>query len=242
MPTANQKRFKNLLFIDVKTVAGAASFDKLDARMQRQWETKISRYKNEEPWTEAEWYANRASYYAEFGKIISIGIGGLIWSDDDAPRLKVKVLANDDELAILEEFNQIITRSKGTPTFCAHNGKEFDYPYLCRRMVVHGLQLPEPLQLSGRKPWEIPHLDVLEQWQFGDKRHFISLDLLAAALNVPAEPLAWAGDQTSLVYHRDHDLSQIRHYTEQSVVMLAQVYLRIVGVPIVDADHVVFSD
>ncbi len=242
MSATNQKRFKNLLFIDVKTVAGAASFDLLDSRMQRQWEAKISRYKDEEPWTVAEWYDNRASFSAEFGKIVSIGIGGLIWDDDDQPHLKVKVLTNDDELTILEAFNQIIGRYKGALTFCAHNGKEFDYPYLCRRMVVHSLTLPEPLQLSGRKPWEIPHHDVLEQWQFGDKRHFIPLDLLAAALHVPAEPLARPGDQTTFVYHRDHDLNQIWHYTEQSVVMLAQVYLRMLGVPVVEADHVLFSD
>lgn len=238
----NQKRFKNLLFIDVKTVAGAVSFDQLDARLQQLWENKISRYKNEEPWTTAEWYDNRASFSPEFGKIVSIGVGGLIWDDDDVPRLKIKVLADDNELTILDAFSQIVARSKAAPTFCAHNGKEFDYPYLCRRMLVHDLALPEVLQLSGRKPWEIPHIDVLEQWQFGDKRHYIPLDLLAATLNVPAPPLDWFGDQTSFVYHRENGLARIRQYTENSILMLVQVYLRMVNVPIVAANQVTISE
>lgn len=240
---ATKKRFKNLLFIDVKTVAGAASFNHVDARMQQHWESKISRYKNEEPWTTAEWYANRASYYAEFGRIVCIGVGGLYWDDDDQPHLKIKTLTDDHEATILTEFSQITARYPPKElTLCAHNGKEFDYPYLCRRMVAHGIELPLPLQLTGKKPWEIPHLDMLEQWQFGDKRHYIALDLLAAALNVPTEPLPWSGDKTSFVYHQEGGLERIRQYTEQSIEMLVQVYLRLTNAPLVAAGHVVLSE
>lgn len=239
----NKKRFKNVLFIDVKTVAGAASFDELDPRMQQHWEQKISRYKNEEPWTTAEWYANRASYYAEFGKIVCVGIGGLFWDDDDQPHLKIKVLADAPEEAILTEFSQIIGKYPPKDLIlCAHNGKEFDYPYLCRRMVAHGLPLPLPLQIAGKKPWDIPHQDVLEQWQFGDKRHYVALDLLAVALNVPTEPLPWSGDQTSFVYHQEGDMEHIRQYTKLSVEMLVQVYLKMAGIPLVAAGHVVISE
>ncbi len=244
MPTAvTRKRYKNLLFIDVKTVAGAASFGQLDARMQQHWVAKISRYKDEEPWTEAEWYANRASYYAEFGKIIGIGIGGVYWDDADQPHLKIKTLVGEDEQTILTDFNQIVARYPPKDlVLCAHNGKEFDYPFLCRRLVTHGLELPLPLQLTGKKPWEIPHLDILEQWQFGDKRHYVALDLLAAALGVPTQPLPWSGDKTSFVYYQDGDLETIRQYTEQSVEMLVQVYLQINNAPLIAAGHVVFSE
>ncbi|MBC8156147.1 MAG: ribonuclease H-like domain-containing protein [Bacteroidetes bacterium] len=243
MPATSPKKLKNLLFIDVKTVAGVASFEQLDARMQQHWESKISRYKNEEPWTTAEWYANRASYYAEFGKIICVGVGGVYWDDDDQPHLKIKTLANDQEEAILSEFSQIIARYPPKDlVLCAHNGKEFDYPYLCRRMVAHGIELPLPLQLTGKKPWEIPHLDMLEQWQFVDKRHYVALDLLAASLNVPTEPLPWSGDKTSFVYHQESDLERIRHYTEQSIEMLVQVYLHLTNTPLITAGHVVVSD
>lgn len=241
--TSSKKRFRNLLFIDVKTVADAPTFSDLDPRMQRLWEAKIGRYRDEESWTVDEWYANRASYYAEFGRIICIGIGGLYWNDDDQPRLKIKTLADADEQTILEAFSQIITRKPSTElTLCAHNGKEFDFPFLCRRMLVHGLELPPTLRLSGKKPWDIPHQDVLEQWQFGDKRHFIPLDLLAATLQIPSEPLPWSGDQTSHIYYREGHLNRIRQYTEQSIEMLVQVYLRMAGATLIAAEHIVISE
>lgn len=240
---AQKKRFKNLLFIDVKTVAGSPDFARLTPRMQQHWTAKISRYKNEEPWTEAEWYANRASYYPEFGKIVCIGVGGIYWDDHEQPHLKIKTLTDADEAALLAEFSQIVARYPAKDlVLCAHNGKEFDYPFVCRRMVAHGLELPLPLQLTGKKPWEIQHLDLLEQWQFGDKRHYVSLDLLAATLDVPTEPLPWSGDQTSFVYYQDGNLDRIRPYTEQSVEMLVQVYLKMTNTSLISAKHVVVTD
>ncbi|GAB3246597.1 3'-5' exonuclease [Larkinella harenae] len=239
MPVSWKKRLKNLLFIDIKTVAGAPSYNDLDERIQQQWGQKSSYFQNEENWSAARWYDNRASYYAEYGKIVCIGIGGLYWDDDDNIFLKVKTLASDDELALLTEFVDIIEKYPANELIlCAHNGKEFDYPYLCRRMLVHGLPLPATLRLSGRKPWDIPHQDVLEMWRFGDSRHFVPLDLLAAVLNLPTQPLELTGDQTSLVYYQKQGLKRVREYARSSIVTLVQVYLRLLGAPLVEEQRI----
>lgn len=239
MPTSWKKRLKNRLFIDVKTVAGSSSFDELDERLQRQWEQKAAYFGNEEGWSVAKWYDNRASYYAEYGKIICIGIGGLYWDDDDAPFLKAKTLYDDDEARLLRTFIDLIDKYPANElVLCAHNGKEFDYPYLCRRILVHGFELPATLRLSGRKPWDIPHQDTLEMWRFGDSRHYVPLDLLAAVLNLPTQPLKLTGDQTSLVYYQPQGMSRIREYTRESIVTLVQVYLRLLGAPLVEEQHI----
>jgi len=239
MPTSWKKRLKNRLFIDVKTVAGSSSFDELDERLQRQWEQKVTYFGNEEGWSAAKWYDNRASYYAEYGKIICIGIGGLYWDDDDAPFLKAKTLYDDDEARLLRTFIDLIDKYPANElVLCAHNGKEFDYPYLCRRILVHGFELPATLRLSGRKPWDIPHQDTLEMWRFGDSRHYVPLDLLAAVLNLPTQPLKLTGDQTSLVYYQPQGMARIREYTRESIVTLVQVYLRLLGAPLVEEQHI----
>ncbi|GAB3333576.1 3'-5' exonuclease [Larkinella ripae] len=239
MPVSWKKRLKNLLFIDIKTVAGAPSYNDLDERFQQQWGQKISYFQNEENWSAAKWYDNRASYYAEYGKIVCIGIGGLYWDDDDNVFLKVKTLANNDEAVLLAEFIDLIEKYPTNELIlCAHNGKEFDYPYLCRRMLVHGHPLPATLRLSGRKPWDIPHQDVLEMWRFGDSRHFVPLDLLAAVLNLPIQPLELTGDQTSLVYYQKKGLAKVREYARSSIVTLVQVYLRLLGAPLVEDQRI----
>ncbi|GAB3771642.1 3'-5' exonuclease [Spirosoma horti] len=242
-PVSWKRRLKNFLFIDLKTVAGEPSLLSVEPRLQRQWEEKSRFFKSDDELSAAGWYDRRASFFAEFGKIICIGVGGLFFDDDDKPHLKVKLLSNDDEQTLLNEFLVIVNRyPPGELTLCAHNGKEFDFPYLCRRLMVNGLPLPPALQISGKKPWEIPHRDTLEFWQFGDKRHFVPLDLLAAVLNVPTRPLEWTGDRTSEVYYREHDWPRIEQYARDSMVMLVQVYLKMVGAPLVADEHIVLSD
>jgi 3'-5' exonuclease len=239
MPTPWKRKLRNLLFIDLKTVTAEATYDRLTPRMRNLWDQKINTFRRDQDWTAGEWYEQRASLHAEFGKIACIGIGGLYFDEADAPFLKVKTIADHDERSILLEVSEIIGKYlQNDLTLCAHNGKEFDYPYLCRRLLRHELPLPPALQLSGRKPWDIPHQDTLERWQFGDKRHFIPLDLLAAALDIPGEPLPWTGEQTSVVYHQERNLDKIRDHARESIVMLTQVYLRMLGAPSVDADKI----
>lgn len=242
-PIPWKRKLKNLLFIDLKTVAAEPAFEKVDPRLKRQWEQKAAYFRNDENWTVSDWYDNRASYYAEFGRVVCIGVGGLYWDDSDQPYLKIKTIADHDEHNVLDEFAQIVNRYPPNElVLCAHNGKEFDFPYVCRRLMVNGFPLPNALQLAGKKPWDIPHQDTLERWRFGESRHFVPLDLLAATLNVPAKPLDWTGDQTSLIYYQDRDLTKIRQYARDSIAMLVQVYLRMVGAPAVDENHIVQTD
>jgi len=239
----DRKRLKSTLFIDLKTVAGTARYNQLDPRLQRQWEQKISSFRKEENWSIQEWYDNRASYYAEYGKIICLAFGGLFWNDQDVPRLKVRTLFNEDERTLLQQVVQVIERYPADElSLCAHNGREFDFPYLCRRLLVNGLPLPQALQLSGRKPWENPHQDTLELWRFGDSRHFVPLEVLAAALDLPAEPLELTGDQVSRVYYQDGDVDGIRRYAQSSLVNLVQVYLRLTGLPTIEPANIVRAD
>ncbi len=239
-PTRWKRKLKNLLFIDLKTVAAEPDFDRLDARTKQLWTNKVSTFRRDADLSPAEWYEQRASLFAEFGQIVCAGIGGMYLDENDTPFLKVKTIADTDERAVLLEVSELISKyPAGELTLCAHNGKEFDYPYLCRRLVIHGLPLPAALQLTGRKPWDIPHQDTLELWQFGDKRHFIPLDLLAAVLDVSVDLPAESVEETTVAYHtKQPDLESIRAAARESIVALAQVYLRLIGAPLVADNHI----
>ncbi|WP_234736031.1 ribonuclease H-like domain-containing protein [Tellurirhabdus bombi] len=238
-----KRKLKNVLFMDLKTVASTAKFNQLDARLQRQWGQKISLFRKEENWSVQEWYDNRASYYAEYGRILGIAFGGLYWDDNEVPHLKVKTLFEEDERKLLQQFVQVIERYPADElSLCAHNGREFDYPFFCRRLMIQGLPLPKTLQLTGRKPWENPHLDTLELWRFGDSRHYVPLEVLAAVLNLPTEQLELTGDQVSRIYYEEGDVAKIRKYALESVVTLVQTYLRLIGAPLIEEANITRVD
>jgi len=243
MTSTTRRKLKNTLFLDLKTVAATAKFNQLDPRLQRQWEHKIGHFRKEENWSIQEWYDNRASYYAEYGRIIGVGFGALYWDEHDRPHLRVKTLFDDDERALLRQLVQVLERYPADElSLCAHNGKEFDFPYLCRRLLIQGVPLPPALNLAGRKPWENPHQDTLERWRFGDARHFVPLEVLAALLNVPSDAAERTGDEVSRLYYQDHDLAGIRRYAQQNIVTLVQVYLRLIGENGIEPEHITLVD
>ncbi|AXE20115.1 3'-5' exonuclease [Runella rosea] len=220
---------KNILFIDLETVSGKESFDLLDERMQEQWQRKAANIRNDEHVSAFDLFYRRAAIYSEFGKIICIGVGALYWvSSDEQPRFKVKTIAGDDEKAILLEFKELIEKyPQNQLVLCAHNGKEFDFPFLCRRMLVNGITLPDSLKLSGKKPWEILHQDTLDMWRFGDYKSFAQLDLLAALFGIPSSKSDISGEDVTRVYYAEKDLDRIRRYCKEDVVVLAQLWLRL---------------
>ncbi len=224
-----RQKAKNVLFIDIETVSGKASFDLMDERMQEQWERKAANIRNDDHVAPFDLFYRRAAIYSEFGKIICIGVGALYWnSTDDNPRFKVKSIAGDDERAILLEFKELIEKyPQNQLILCAHNGKEFDFPFLCRRMLVNGITLPDSLQLSGKKPWEILHQDTLDMWRFGDYKSFAQLDLLAALFGIPSSKSDITGEDVTRVYYVEKDLTRIRRYCKEDVVVLAQLWLRL---------------
>lgn len=231
---------RDILFLDIETVANTHDYHLLDERLKIQWARKANFFRREPAQTEEDLYHERAGIYAEFGRIITIAVGKFFDHESGELGLKTKVYAGHDEKALLTEFKGMLEKmDSSTMRFCAHNGKEFDYPYLCRRMLINELPLPAALNLSGKKSWEVLHLDTLELWKFGDLKHFTSLDLLAAIFNIPSSKDKIDGSQVNHVYHKEGNLEKISEYCRADVVVLAQLFLKIKGRPIIPDANII---
>ncbi|MDT8308627.1 MAG: 3'-5' exonuclease [Bacteroidales bacterium] len=225
-----------ILFLDIETVPALPDFNALDETFQQLWIKKaaiISRDSNNTP----EELYSRAGIYAEFGKIICISAGMI-----NDRTLRIKSFASKNEKEILVSFSSMLTAhfNEENHYLCAHNGKEFDFPYICRRLLINGLPLPSVLQISGKKPWEIRHLDTMEMWKFGDYKNYTSLELLAAAFGIATPKDDIQGSEVYSVYWKDDDLDRIVIYCQKDVVTIAQLYLRYMGkAMILDKDIIV---
>jgi predicted PolB exonuclease-like 3'-5' exonuclease len=226
-----EKRLKHILFLDLETVSAFDRFDKLDERLQKEWIRKAKFIKTENNPEPDFLYKERAAIYAEFGKIVCIGLG-FLYQRDEKVVLRLGSIHGDDEKQLLEDFSRLINE-KFDPkklSLCAHNGFEFDFPYLCRRMRIHGLTLPKPLEiLVAAKPWENPHIDTMELWKFGDRKHYTSLDLLASIFEIGSSKSDIDGSMVSKVYHEDKNLDRIVKYCIKDVEVLSRVYLKLIG-------------
>ncbi len=222
------KNFKNTLFIDIETASGCSDFSQMSEKMQDFWVKKAKNMPNVSNVEPRELYFERAALYPEFGKIIVIGMGFLFANKEGEMSLKVKTISNSDEKELLKEFIQFINKTYKSRelTLVAHNGKEFDFPYLCRRMLIQGLEIPKSLQLQGKKPWEIIHQDTMEMWKFGDRRSFASLELLAELLGIPGAKADLSGDRVNETFYKENDLARITAYCLEDVIVVAQLYLK----------------
>ncbi len=228
---------RDILFIDIETVAFTDDYSSIDERLKTQWSRKANFFRRDGMLTDEQLFHERAGIYAEFGKIVCIAVGRYVDHESGELGLKTKVYHNHDESALLLEFRQMIEKfDAANLRLCAHNGKEFDFPYLCRRMLINSISLPAVLNLSGKKGWEIPHLDTMELWKFGDYKHYTSLDLLAALFQIPSSKDNIDGSQVNHVYYHDKDLERISEYCRADVVVLAQLFLKLKGYPLI-ADH-----
>jgi DNA polymerase elongation subunit (family B) len=230
--------YKEILFLDIETVALVESHEKLDERLKVQWARKASFLKRTEEQTDADLFNTRAGIYAEFGKIVSIAIGMFTENEQGELVLKTKYFTSHNEAELLKEFIQLLEKLGPDTKLCAHNGKEFDFPYLSRRILINGITLPQVLDLSGKKPWEIAHLDTLELWKFGDYKHYTSLDLLAAIFNIPTSKGVMDGSQVNEVYYKEQDLKKISTYCVGDVIAVAQLYLRMKGKPLISPNNI----
>jgi hypothetical protein len=225
--------FNGILFIDIETVSVQQSFGSLSAEMQQEWERKarLLKHSGDSALDPSSVFTERAGIYSEFAKIICIGFGS-IYNTATGLKLRLKAIAGDDEKVILQEFNNVIEKMaaiNGQVRFCGHNIKEFDMPFICRRMVINNVPLPPALQLSGKKPWEVTHLDTMEMWKFGDNKNYTALSLLACVLGVPSPKEDINGSQVGDVYWKDKDLHRIKKYCMGDVLTSARVYLRLKG-------------
>ncbi len=225
---------KQILFLDIETVSLVPDYTALSDVMQAEWAKKAKYLKsniaeNSEP---PMLFTEKAGVFSEFAKVVCIVVGSLQqhgnkWS------IRLKAIANHDEKQLLLDFKEIVQRFASyypNLQFCGHNIKEFDVPFLCRRMLINGLQLPDSMNLSGKKPWEVTHYDTLEMWKFGDYKHFTSLALLAEILGIPSPKDDMDGSMVGQVYWNEKDLQRIAKYCMQDVVTSAKVFLRLKGI------------
>ena len=225
----------NILFLDIETVSCTNDYGQLSERLKTQWARKTSFFKKDASQTDEEMFHLRAGIYAEFGKVIVVAIGKFYEPEPGKIGLKTRCLSNDDEKKLLLDIKSIIEKSdQNNLRLCAHNGKEFDFPYLSRRMLVNSIPLPAALNHSGKKPWEVLHLDTLEMWKFGDYKHYTSLDLLATIFNIPTSKTDMDGSLVNQVYYKEKNLAKISTYCVGDVVVLAQLYLKLKGMELME--------
>lgn len=231
-----ETRAGDVIFLDIETVPYIGSFDETPVAMRKLWDSKSKYFRNEEETPAMVW--ERAGIYAEFGKIICISAG--IITGTSPRKLRLKSFYGDDERQLLTEFSSMLTRFRPEKevNLCAHNGREFDFPYIARRMVIHRLPLPQILNTAGRKPWEIRLLDTMDMWKFGDYKHFTSLDLLTNILGIATPKDDLDGSMVAGTYWKDHDLRRIAVYCEKDVIAVAQVFLTFAGEPLISPEDI----
>lgn len=233
---------RDILFIDIETVASTDDYSSVDERIKVQWSRKANFFRRDGHLTDEELFHERAGIYAEFGKIVCVAVGRYLDSDSGELALRTRVYCGEDESELLMEVRNMLEKfDSSSLRLCAHNGKEFDYPYLCRRMLINGIPLPAVLNLSGKRAWEIPHLDTMELWKFGDYKHYTSLDLLAALFHIPSSKSNMDGSQVNYVYHHDKDLGKIAEYCREDVIVLAQLFLKLKGYPLIPHTNIVMA-
>ncbi len=230
---------EHILFLDIETVPEQPSFEHLDAETQELFDAKTVYKRKADELTASEYYGH-AGIWAEFGKIVCISVGYLTQTSDGR-QFRVRSFYGE-ESQLLKAFKNLLDRhfSSQHNRLCAHNGKEFDFPFLARRMLKHQLALPLLLQLMGKKPWEVPHLDTLELWKFGDFKHYTSLKLLARFFDIPSPKDDMDGSDVGRVYYEENDLSRIVRYCEKDVVTLTQVYLKLTLQPPLHDNEIVY--
>ncbi|NDB35689.1 MAG: 3'-5' exonuclease [Flavobacteriia bacterium] len=229
-------QFDNLLFLDIETVPQVYFFDDLSPESRDLFSSKNRSRINEDK-TAAEVYKELGGIQSEFGKIVCISVGMVI-NQSTGRSIRVKSYVHDDEYTLLHQFKRLLDDHYKTGVLCGHNAKEFDFPYLCRRMLIHGISLPKVLDISGKKPWEISHLDTMELWKFGDYKAYTSLALLCHVFGIPTPKDDITGADVARVYYEDKDLARIALYCEKDVVALIQVFLKMHLEPVVEEGNI----
>ena len=228
---------ENILFLDIETVPETQNFSELDKTKQELWEAK-SRYQRKEEFSAEEFY-DRAGIWAEFGKIICISVG--YFTNQGDTRLFRTTSFFGEEPTLLRDFKNLLIShfSQAKHLLCAHNGKEFDFPYIARRMIINNIELPYKLNLFGKKPWEVPHLDTLELWKFGDYKTYTSLKLMTNILGIPSPKDDIDGSEVYKTYYEDNDIDRIIVYCEKDTIAVAQIFLRLRGESILEDDEII---
>ena len=232
---------ENFLIIDIETVSEQKNFESLQEDWQKLWEDKVH-HSLPENITAGEYYPQRAGVMAEFSKVICISMA-YFKKEGNQYLLRVKSVAGHDEKELLQNFVATINQMEAIHnrwSFTGHNIKEFDIPFLCRRLLINGLPIPLYLDFQNMKPWETNMVDTFQYWRFGDYKNYTSLKLLAAALNVPSPKDDIDGSMVGDVYWKENNLERIVIYCQKDVATVANIILRFKGLPLLKDDQVVF--
>ena len=228
-----QYELNNIMVLDIETVPQYRNFEDAPGQIKKLWDQKTLHNRKEET---AEEFYGRAGIWAEFGKIICISVG--IFSRGRGTGLRVKSFYSDKEKELLIKFAELLHSQPVSLVLCAHNGKEFDYPYICRRMLINGLKIPSQLEIAGKKPWEINHLDTMELWKFGDYKSYTSLSLLTTIFDIPTPKDDIDGSMVGQVYWEENNLERIANYCQKDVIATAQLLRRYRGEELIPDENI----
>lgn len=228
---------EKVLFLDIETVPEVYKFSDLDSTTAGLYETK-TKWLQKDGVTVEDTY-EKAGVYAEFAKIICISCG-IVADKPHGKEIRLKSFSGDDEKQVLLDFAKLLSQHYNSPyhILCGHNAKEFDFPFIARRMLINGIDLPGALDIAGKKPWEIAHIDTMELWKFGDFKHYSSLSLLCHIFKIPTPKDDISGADVARVYYEENDLKRITKYCEKDVIAVIQLFLRFRNEALVEADNI----
>lgn len=250
----NKVNIEKILFLDIETVPQTYIYQDLDedsayhfgnkTKFFWQNKTKLAEVNGEEMEVEMlpEDVYDRAGIYAEFGKIVCISCG-FVKNTATGKQIRMKSFDHDDEETLLRQFSEMLMEHFSSPyhLLCGHNAKEFDFPFIARRMLILGIPLPPPLDIAGKKPWEVNHLDTMELWKFGDYKHYTTLALLCHIFGIPTPKDDISGADVARVYYEEEDVARISRYCEKDVVALIQLFLKMKGDALVEEGDIHYS-
>jgi 3'-5' exonuclease len=236
---------QRILFLDIETVPQTKELSELSPALEHLWHEKfnvISKRmpeKYDDSSTPEEAYQTSAGIYSEFGKIICISVGYIFFKNNEM-HFRTKSFKGHDEKLLLTEFIELLGKFCTTKehTVCGHNIKEFDIPYICRRILINGMSLPPIFQIASKKPWEINFIDTLELWKFGDYKNYTSLKLLTAVFGIPTPKDDIDGSQVASVYYEENNIERIATYCQKDVVATAQVFLKMKSMTLIKEENI----
>lgn len=228
--------FESILFFDIETVPVVYNYNDLDEEGTKLFDSKNARFLTPDK-TEEQVYGEKAGILAEFARVVCISVG-FINETRTGRQIRIASFAHEDEETLLTQFVRLLEDHPKYTVLCGHNSKEFDIPFICRRLLINGMKLPHILNIAGKKPWEISHLDTMELWKFGDFKAYTSLALLCYVFKIPTPKDDISGADVARVFYEENDLKRIKVYCEKDVVALIQLFLRMNGEPLVDQEEI----
>jgi uncharacterized protein YprB with RNaseH-like and TPR domain len=227
-------KLSNILFLDVETVPVVYNYNDLQPELKKLWDSKFRFQAAETP----EAHYKKAGIFAEYAKVICISVGFF-----NEKTFRIKSFYGHDEKQVLKDFASLLNThyNRKDHLLCAHNGKEFDFPFLCRRMLLNAIKLPKALNITGKKPWEINHLDTMELWKFGDYKNYTSLNLLATIFQIPTPKDDIDGSDIARVYWEEKNLERIVTYCQKDVLTVARLLLRFMGESVIEDKNIIVA-